>query len=276
MTKKGQKKKPVTKEKKETPKVEAKEKVTKPVKKTNVKKEINNENGLIAALLLIIAVLSIALVVKIANPDKVETNSIMFNTYDDRLIQVENKTELEVKANLFGSKRNLGVLLTTKKERNELVTLSYKVIDENDKEVASESTTTVVLGEEKSGYCFSLPELDGVILKRIIIEVTTQEFAEGKAYNVDAFTSNINKQEDENKNINLTTNWQYHGSEDISQVTGLIVAMKENKIVDMGFFRTNIENKQFTTNTTFANQLKNNELLPLEYDSLEAFVTFYE
>ena len=252
-------------------KVESKKKVVKEQKKSEAQ-----NNGLIAALLFIAAVLSIALVVKIAHPNTVENKVVMYNSYDDNLIQVKNETSIKVQANLFSSKRNLGVLLESTEEKNALVNLTYKVIDENNNEISSEETTVVLLGEAKNGYCFTLPELDNEILRSIIIEITSEEFQEGKAYNVKAFTNQVEQNIDETKNMELVTTWRYNGTQQISQVTGLTVAMKDEKIVDMGFFRADLENQEFTSTIIFGNQFKNNQLVALEYDSLETFVTYYQ
>lgn len=275
MSKKEQSKQKVVPEKKSTAKTKPATEKKQVKKQKEVKKE-TDKNGLIATLFFIIAVLSIALIVKIVNPNKVETNVVMYNNYHDNLIHVENQTTAKVQTNVFGDGKNLGVLLESVEEKNMITTISYKIIDEHDQEFSSETTTIALLGETKNGYCFTLPELNGEILKSITIEITQQEFDEGKAYNVEAFTSHANKSVSDDKITEITTNWRYNGSQEISKVSGLVLATKNDKIAGMGFFQADMENQEFTTSAIFGNHLKNNQLAEFEYDKLEMLVTYYE
>lgn len=197
-------------------------------------------------------------------------DNIIYNSYDDDLIKINNSTEYKAIANIL-NKSTLAIYLE-KNTSDKLVTkLSVTFKDSDGNEVSHEEYNLVYTN--KNAVVINIPDLEDKYAGDIIVDLTTEE-ATYEQVDTSKLTYNVNKTEDDNKNVTLNIAWHNGTDTTIKNVYGNVVLFKNNKIVDVQtFFQENIAiNADFNTTVSINSVLKNNEIVAKEYDDMQIFI----
>lgn len=238
------------------------------------KKTVNGKLIVVGSLIFVVVVLSILFVIQLTHSVYKEQITVHYINYDNRLVQVHYDGLISVTTNLYQNKRNLAVLLDSKESSNKRVKVSVAIKKEDDTELFQKEEIVPILHHTKAISTFELPELNGESLKSIDVTITEEEIDVTTDIVANPVTSSVQEEVLENKETNVSVTWT--PTKEFNQGMGAIVLYQNDKIVEVSTFVREKEQTTFTTNSTFPNQLKNNELVPIEHDRVEAFISYYE
>ena len=219
----------------------------------------------------------VAILLAITIIRKGKSEIVKYSYFDDDLIQVDNQSSFEVKSNIVDNE-NLLIYVSSNYDKSVLAVAEVTFHDDTGKTIASDSSSLVVLNHSGQVFTFYLPSLVGEYAGNIDIVLKEEETHQ----QLDFSTSNISLEEShiitEDMNINFTIQIQNNSSTNIQSITGMIVGIKDDKIVTATSFSSDtlLANSRNMVNAIFYFYMDQYEIKSRDYDELLMFPTYIE
>ena len=219
----------------------------------------------------------VAILLAITIIRKGKSEIVKYSYFDDDLIQVDNQSSFEVKSNIADNE-NLLIYVSSNYDKSVLAVAEVIFRDEDGETIASDSSSLVVLNHSDQVFTFYLPSLVGEYAGNIDIVLKEEETHQ----QLDFSTSNISLEEShiitEDMNINFTIQIQNNSSTNIQSITGMIVGIKDDKIVTATSFSSDtlLANSRNMVNAIFYFYMDQYEIKSRDYDELLMFPTYIE
>lgn len=202
---------------------------------------------------------------------------VRYSYFDDDLIQIDNESSFKVKSNIVD---NDNLLVYVSSDENHSVLAVVKVIfyDEKGKKIDEKSSNLVVLDNSGQVFTFTLPSLDDNYAGNIDIVVKQEKIN----HQNNIFTSDIELEEShiitDSKNTNFTIQINNNSDFLIQSFTGMIVGLKDDKIVAAASFSSDniLANSSNTTSAAFYFDMENHKIMSRDYDQLLMFPIYIE
>lgn len=230
------------------------------------------KNIVIIILLFIVAILLAITIIR-----KGKSEIVKYSYFDDDLIQVDNQSSFEVKSNIVDNE-NLLIYVSSNYDKSILAVAEVIFRDEDGETIASDSSSLVVLNHSGQVFTFYLPSLVGEYAGNIDIVIKEQETNQ----QIDFSLSDIKLEEShtitEEMNTNFTIQIQNNSNFLIQSFTGMMVGLKDDKIVATTSFSSEnlLANSSNTVNAMFYFYTVNHETKVRDYDELLMFPTYIE
>ena len=230
------------------------------------------KNIVIVILLFVVVTLFVITFIRKGNSEIVK-----YSYFDDDLIRIDNQSSFEVKSNIVDNE-NLLIYVSSSYDKSVLAVAEVTFHDEDGKTIASDSSSLVVLNHSGQVFTFYLPSLVGEYAGNIDIVLKEEETHQ----QLDFSTSNISLEEShiitEDMNINFTIQIQNNSSTNIQSITGMIVGIKDDKIVTATSFSSDtlLANSRNMVNAIFYFYMDQYEIKSRDYDELLMFPTYIE
>ena len=219
----------------------------------------------------------VAILLAITIIRKGKSEIVKYSYFDDDLIQVDNQSSFEVKSNIVDNE-NLLIYVSSNYDKSVLAVAEVIFRDEDGETIASDSSSLVVLNHSGQVFTFYLPSLVGEYAGNIDIVLKEEETHQ----QLDFSTSNISLEEShiitEDMNINFTIQIQNNSSTNIQSITGMIVGIKDDKIVTATSFSSDtlLANSRNMVNAIFYFYMDQYEIKSRDYDELLMLPTYIE
>ena len=197
---------------------------------------------------------------------------VKYKYYNDDLINIDNESFLDVKANILDNRR-LIILLTSEKDVSCSGNLNVEIYNSENKKINENKSEYFVARNGGSIIEINLPELGENYAGTVKINVDKgNEIDDGNISGASELKYEVNKTIGEDNVTNLAINFT-NNKEELKYFSGVVVAFKGDNIVDFNvFYRENVEaNKDFTINTSLTSSLTADGSIPLEYDELKFY-----
>ena len=230
------------------------------------------KNIVIVILLLVVVTLFVITFIRKGNSEIVK-----YSYFDDDLIRIDNQSSFEVKSNIVDNE-NLLIYVSSSYDKSVLAVAEVTFHDEGGKTIASDSSSLVILNHSGQVFTFYLPSLVGEYAGNIDIVLKEEETHQ----QLDFSTSNISLEEShiitEDMNTNFTIQIQNNSSTNIQSITGMMVGIKDDKIVAATSFSSDtlLANSRNMANAIFYFYMDQYEIKSRDYDELLMFPTYIE
>lgn len=225
-------------------------------------------NIVLVSLFVVIVLLSIITFFRYHN-DEVK---IRYKAYDDELIQIDNQTSMEVQSNILDQNR-LVVLVSS----DDAVEARLRVVfhAEDGKNLATKEDKLVVLGNSKQLFSVEVPKLYEKFAGNIDVEVSQEEINNYDYVSPDDIKIEESHSVDEDLHTNFVLQVTNNSDSNIGVFSGMLVLLKEHKIVDFASF----VQENFWAGSTASLQVNfdlkmiNSEFSPVDFDEVLLFPT---
>ena len=220
---------------------------------------------------IVISVLSLALIILIIVVFLVK-GDIKYKYFDNDLVEINNKTNFKVKTNIINSSM-LAVLLTSNEKKPCIASVVVKMYNESGKQVLKDDFSDILFNDNSNVFTFALPVLDKEeYASKIEVEVNKENISYSSTVDIDKVKYSINKKENEDNSLAVDVNFTNNNTENLSLLSGYIVAFKDNDIVDIQYFSHEnvLVGSTVTSNVTF---ISNAGLESFDYDKIDVYIT---
>ena len=231
-----------------------------------MKKEKIKNNTIVICLIIIICLLLLLISLVLIK------GKVKYKYYDDELIEINNKTKFEVKANILYN-TTLAVLVKSNEKKPCIASVVVKMYNESGKQVLKDDFSDILFNDNSNVFTFALPVLDKEeYAGKIEVEVNKENISYSSTVDIDKVKYSINKKENEDNSLAVDVNFTNNNTENLSLLSGYIVAFKDNDIVDIQYFSHEnvLVGSTVTSNVTF---ISNAGLESFDYDKIDVYIT---
>lgn len=197
---------------------------------------------------------------------------VKYKYYNDDLINVNNESFLDIKANILDNRR-LIILLTSDENVGSSGNLNVEIYNSENEKINENKSEYFVARNSGSIIEINLPELGENYAGTVKVNVGKEnEIDDDNIPDASGLKYEVNKTIGEDNVTNLAIRFT-NNKEEIKYFSGTVVAFKDDNIVDFNnFHQENIAaNKDFTVNASLTPSIKANGSVPLNYDKLEFY-----
>ena len=220
---------------------------------------------------IIIGILSLVIIILIVVMLFIK-GSTKYKYYDDELIEINNKTEFEVKANVLYN-TTLAVLVKSNEDKTYNGSVDIKAYDESGKQIISDNIEQLVLENNSNIFMFRLPDLDKKqYAGKIKISINKENVSYENKMDVDKVKYSLTKNANDDNSLTVDVNFTNNNIENLSLLDGYIVAFKDNDIVGVQYFNNeNIEaGSSASAKATF---IAGTGYKPFDCDKIDVYIT---
>ena len=198
--------------------------------------------------------------------------STKYKYYDDKLIEINNKTEFEVKANILYN-TTLAVLVKSNEDKTYNGSVDIKAYDELGKQIISDNVKQLVLENNSNVFMFRLPDLDkDQYAGKIKISINKEDVSYKNKMDVGKIKYSLTKKANDDNSLTVDVNFNNKKKKKLSLLDGYIVAFKDNDIVGVQYFNNEniVDDSNVSAKATF---VAGTGYKPFEYDKIEVYIT---
>lgn len=241
-----------------------------------MKNQEKEKNILIVALTAIATVLALSLLFVCIKNNKLSKcqENIKYRHYEDSLIEKIASSDFDIITNTINNYSNIAILLTSKIDEQIIAEVKINMTDDSNNSVKN-ITRNILLNNKASAIVIeNIPELTSQYAGKIQIEVNKVDNVNVDSINFDQFTYNLNEAIIENNITQITIDWNNNSKDTVKTFGGNIVAIKDNKIVDIAsFYAENIlSGANFKTTSNLKPKYTSEKTTVLEYDELKVCI----
>ena len=202
-----------------------------------------------------------------SNPEESSDPNNSQETVDTVKIKIVDAAGYDITANTINNDNAVAVLLKETEGINQMLKIKFDLLDENGKTISSEEQYFPILGNSYAASSIPLIDADGKSLDVKTVEINISK--EGNY--MSQLQANLFDYDSSNsidgRKINTTLNITYQGNENLSMISGSVVALKENKIIGL---------IPFTKENVMANSISTISVDPIEVLSVEDATNSYD
>ena len=202
-----------------------------------------------------------------SNPEESSDPNNSQETVDTVKIKIVDAAGYDITANTINNDNAVAVLLKETEGTNQMLKIKFDLLDKNGKTNSSEEQYFPILGNSYAASSIPLIDADGKSLDVKTVEINISK--EGNY--MSQLQANLFDYDSSNsidgRKINTTLNITYQGNENLSMISGNVVALKENKIIGL---------IPFTKENVMANSTSTISVDPIEVLSVEDATNSYD
>lgn len=202
-----------------------------------------------------------------SNPEESSDPNNSQETVETVKVKIVETAGYDITANTINNDNAVAVLLKETEGTNQMLKIKFDLLDENGNTISSEEQYLPILGNSYSVSSTPLTDEEGKSLGVKTIEINISK--EGDY--MSQIQANLFDYESSNsidgRKINTTLNIAYQGNENLSMLSGNVVALKENKIIGL---------ISFTKENVMANSTSTISVDPIEVLSVEDATNSYD
>lgn len=202
-----------------------------------------------------------------SNPEESSDPNNSQETLETVKVKIVDAAEYDITANTINNDNAVAVLLKETEGINQMLKIKFDLLDENGKTISSEEQYFHILGNSYAASSIPLIDADGKSLDVKTVEINISKegnyMSQLQANLFDCDSSNSI----DGRKINTTLNITYQGNENLSMISGNVVALKENKIIGL---------IPFTKENVMANSTSTISVDPIEVLSVEDATNSYD
>ena len=202
-----------------------------------------------------------------SNPEESSDPNNSQETLETVKVKIVEAAEYDITANTINNDNAVAVLLKETEGTNQMLKIKFDLLDKNGKTNSSEEQYFPILGNSYAASSIPLIDADGKSLDVKTVEINISK--EGNY--MSQLQANLFDYDSSNsidgRKINTTLNITYQGNENLSMISGNVVALKENKIIGL---------IPFTKENVMANSTSTISVDPIEVLSVEDATNSYD